>query len=648
VGHLQFVAGTVNLVVDAVVNSLTWTGAANNQWDTSSINWQDAALTALTYTNQYGTNLLGDIVTFDDTGAAQPNVILSAVLRPARINWSAGATDYSFTGSGGISGTGQAVKTGNSTVTLTTSNDYSGGTLINAGTVAVTHPNSLGSGSVRLHSALRFTNSASFNFSNTLYNDPGADMVYDVASGTVVNLTGNLTLTGGGSVNRAVITKQGAGTLKFAGTSVIDSSSSRLLINVGEVSVTTPMSFGGHGQCVTVGSLDNTAKLIVDATTLGVVGNYELRLGDGGGSGTLVITNGGTFSGNQLTIAQGNTTSGFNATGQVYQASGAVTLSGAVVLGANNAYTVIPVTPSSALYQLNGGTLTTTGIQRKDTNVLAIARFNGGTLKAAGSGTLISPFGTAEIQSGGLTLDTDGNSPAITQVLSGGGALIKTGSGTLNLNTNNTYTGVTTVSAGALGGSGSIAGNLVVSSGSFEPGVAGIGTFTVGGSAWITNQALFQLNKTQSPSNDLAVITGALTAGGTLTVTNLGAGAAGALTNGDFFKLFSKPVSGSFSTLALPTLAPDLAWKNDLGVDGSISVIAALTTPNPTNIVVTNIGGGQLVLNWPAGEGWQLQAQTNSGSIGLSTNWVNVTGATPPFTNSIDLTNGAVFYRLKY
>ena len=116
-----------------------------------------------------------------------------------------------------------------------------------------------------------------------------------------------------------------------------------------------------------------------------------------------------------------------------------------MVLGPNNTFTAPPATPSYALYQLNGGTLTTTGIQQKDPNVTAIVNFNGGTLRAANSGTLINPITTAQIQAGGLTVDTDGNSPSITMALSGAGALTKTGTGTQTLSGASTYTNVRTV-----------------------------------------------------------------------------------------------------------------------------------------------------------------------------------------------------------
>jgi hypothetical protein len=83
----------------------------------------------------------------------------------------------------------------------------------------------------------------------------------------------------------------------------------------------------------------------------------------------------------------------------------------------------------------------------------------------------------------------------------------------------------------------------------------------------------------------------------------------------------------------------------------TITVSNAVTiATNPTNILAT-ISGNNLVLSWPGNHtGWTLQAQTNSLSSGLGTNWVDVPGSASvnTVTNTINPTNGTVFYRLKY
>jgi hypothetical protein len=71
---------------------------------------------------------------------------------------------------------------------------------------------------------------------------------------------------------------------------------------------------------------------------------------------------------------------------------------------------------------------------------------------------------------------------------------------------------------------------------------------------------------------------------------------------------------------------------------------------NPTNIVFS-VANNQLQLSWPFDHtGWTLQAQTNSVKVGISNNWVNVSGsaATNKIIVPINLNNGTVFYRLFY
>jgi Concanavalin A-like lectin/glucanases superfamily len=78
--------------------------------------------------------------------------------------------------------------------------------------------------------------------------------------------------------------------------------------------------------------------------------------------------------------------------------------------------------------------------------------------------------------------------------------------------------------------------------------------------------------------------------------------------------------------------------------------VSSAVNSNPTNIVFAATNN-ELYLSWPADHtGWQLQAQTNSLSVGLSGNWVNVAGSvnTNQVAIPVNLNNGSVFYRLVY
>ena len=70
--------------------------------------------------------------------------------------------------------------------------------------------------------------------------------------------------------------------------------------------------------------------------------------------------------------------------------------------------------------------------------------------------------------------------------------------------------------------------------------------------------------------------------------------------------------------------------------------LATGPAPPAANITIS-VSGGNWILDWPAGQGWQLQARTNSLTVGT---WQPVPGAVPPSPMPIDPANGSVFYRL--
>ncbi len=72
-------------------------------------------------------------------------------------------------------------------------------------------------------------------------------------------------------------------------------------------------------------------------------------------------------------------------------------------------------------------------------------------------------------------------------------------------------------------------------------------------------------------------------------------------------------------------------------------------SPVATNLITATVSSNAVSLSWPAAyTGWILQVQTNSLAVGLSTNWVNVAGATT--TNQmvfpVNPGIGCGFYRL--
>jgi hypothetical protein len=97
-------------------------------------------------------------------------------------------------------------------------------------------------------------------------------------------------------------------------------------------------------------------------------------------------------------------------------------------------------------------------------------------------------------------------------------------------------------------------------------------------------------------------------------------------------------VSGSTNTFSVLVTATSVILTN-------FSASGVVTPPTPATLT-NSYNGTTLTLNWPTGQGWRLQAQTNGLGTGLNMNWSDVTGATPPLNLTPNSSNGSVFYRL--
>ena len=182
-----------------------------------------------------------------------------------------------------------------------------------------------------------------------------------------------------------------------------------------------------------------------------------------------------------------------------------------------------------------------------------------------------------------------------------------------------------------------------VSGGTLAPGIS-IGTLTISNNLVLSSSSssVFEANM-DSLTMDKVVGLGKVTFGGTLNLNLSGR----AVAAGDTFKLFSAAhYSGSFASIVPSEPGPNLVWNTStLITDGTLRVKSTLALPTLT----AQIDGNQLNLSWPSENiGWRLQAQTNSASVGISTNWTDVTGSEG--SNNVSVTihpgNATVFYRL--
>ena len=187
------------------------------------------------------------------------------------------------------------------------------------------------------------------------------------------------------------------------------------------------------------------------------------------------LSAGGNFTSNVLTINGGMLTIAANsaASATTVTTSGAATISGPGTLGSGG-LPVVNFTVASGTTTFGGGitanitTLTINGaanlgpgstiISQGISARRALSAFNGGTLRTTGSGTLVGNLAAALVQAGGVAIDSNGYSTAISQSFAHDpglgatpdGGLTKIGAGTLMLTAAQNYTGPTLVAAGTL------------------------------------------------------------------------------------------------------------------------------------------------------------------------------------------------------
>ena len=167
---LQLPARTVGSLVDnsgasrvdlniTSLEQVKWRGDVNALWDidptgadvVGTQNWRT------TVTNAAARYLQGsggtDSVNFDDSAVSNTNVKLTTTLTPGGVVVNNSTLNYTFSGSGKISGGGSLSKTGIGTLTLanTVAYDYTGGTTISAGTLQFGDGVTAGAGTQRRH-----------------------------------------------------------------------------------------------------------------------------------------------------------------------------------------------------------------------------------------------------------------------------------------------------------------------------------------------------------------------------------------------------------------------------------------------------------------------------------------------------------------
>ena len=654
-------------IISITNSSMIWNGAGDGVWATNSAsanNWKSGQF--------YGDNQ-GAI--FDESASGPATTItLNSPVAPAGIplvtNAAAGTVNTFFTNTptfspgivvsnatkhytfvastqtNRITGMTSIYKTGPGTLTLLTSNDFTGGMVVDGGTLEVTNSAALGvapASQTPAYNQVLIDNNATIRWfggvTNTSFgrfitiNQNGA--TFEVSSNYVV-LTLNQNVLGAGA-----LTKTGPGTLLLSQTG--DAYAGGTIVNAGTLRLTAVAAGSGGITLASNTTLELTNSLsftnAMNVTGTGVAINVQgvstnVSGGAWTGNGTMTITttNAADLFVFNAALSGFSGTVSFGTSSSTFRFNNSTNNSSSKSLGSTTA-TFDLGTGAAVLNNFIGAGLTyDLGALSGGANTVLTGRATNSALSIAATTYSIGAKGVDSTFAGTISNGFDTVS------------VIKVGAGKLLLNGNSIYTGSTTVSNGALGGIGSIASPLTVTAGgTLSPG-APIGTFTVSNNVTLGGTVLMELNQSSSPANDMLAVTGTITGGGALVVTNVGPN----IVNGSKFQLFNKAVTGL--TVTLPTGGGSYNWANNITVDGSITLTSggSSVNPNPTSIM-TGVTNGVLTLSWPADHtGWTLQVQTNPLSVGLFTNWFIVPGSSS--TNSvsmpIDANNGSVFYRL--
>jgi autotransporter-associated beta strand protein len=298
--------------------------------------------------------------------------------------------------------------------------------------------------------------------------------VLGVGTGTVVTLTvdgGNYSTVEGLIVNFGNTGTQatfnvnsGSATVSKLDINPNTGSGATGAVNVsgGSLTVTTlnstPSGTGDSSVNVTGGTMAVTTLNTGLTTKSGGLSTINI----GGGASTVGTLNLGAYS-----------TGSINGTTTLNVTNGSLGV-GTLAVAANGTGTA---SNNTSTINLDGGTLgvgavtATSGAKGSTT-----FNFNGGTLRIDSGSLNLSGFNNAFVKAGGAVINTNGNNATITQalltdVVSTGGGLSKSGTGTLTLSGDNTYTGATTVNNGtlALGAANRIANvsSLVMAGGTF-------------------------------------------------------------------------------------------------------------------------------------------------------------------------------------
>ncbi|EEC4900991.1 autotransporter outer membrane beta-barrel domain-containing protein, partial [Salmonella enterica subsp. enterica] len=501
-----------------------------------------------------------------------------------------------------ISGSGQVVKSGDETLTLSGANSYTGGTLISGGTLVASNVEALGTGDVTDNAVLELNTGGDFD--NAI---SGSGQVVKSGDETLT-LSGSNTYTGGTLISGGTLV---ASNVEALGTGDV-TDNAVLELNTGgdfdnAISGSGQVEKSGDDVLTLSGANSYSGGTLISDGTL-VASNAEaLGSGDVTNNAVLELNTGGTFdsaiSGSGQVVKSGDdmlTLSGANSySGGTLISDGTLVASNVEALGTGD------VTDNATLELNTGGTfdnvISGSGqVVKSGDDTLTLSGSNtytGGTLISDGTlvATSVDALGTGDVTDNAvLELNTGGD---FTNNISGSGQVVKSGDETLTLSGANSYTGGTTISGGTLVasnvealGSGDVTDNATLemnTGGDFDNAISGSGQVVKSGDETLT----------LSGAN---TYTGGTTInGGTLVASNVEALGSGDIDN---YASLQLNASGQFVTANLTTHdnattaigAGSALRANTLTQEANSTLAVHLTNSNSGAIVTAdraNLGG---------------------------------------------------------
>jgi len=582
-------AGVIYLTIEAArdASKVSWTGSSNT--------WDLQTTPAWSLSDNPVTFVANDSVIFDSNGVTNPTVKVVGTLPVSNMLFDTSNSNYTLNGTGNIGGTGSLTKNGVGALSLLTTNSFTGKTVVNAGTLETGSladagvNSSIGANTSVDPSAFVLTNATlrlpgtttlstnkgmTLNGTNDTINIKLSNLVLTVQG--VITGTANLVKTGSGILNlqKSANTFNGNTIVKAGTLSLGDETANTNGINTGSITLeNATLTMYSSSSTYT-----NFYSNIIVPTGMNATMNTDVRCNYRGaltGAGTFNVYLVGTID---RTIFFGDW-SAFTGTINVTGVSGAT-----FRIANSYGYANATISLGDNIFMYHGGTGTNGG-DAVATQVKVGALAGNATSTLTGENWVI----------GDKNIDSRFNG-VIT-----GNSVSKAGTGTLTLSGSNTYTGGTTISNGTLmivnttgsgtgtgsvtvSGTGTLAGTGIIQGittisggGSLAPGSNGIGklTFNSGLSFASGSNCMIELNR-QSKTTDQITVTGTISYGGTLNITNTSTTAFAA---GDTIKIFNATkYDGSFTGIVPETPGDGLVW--DMRSMNTTGTLKVATSPN--------------------------------------------------------------------